>query len=219
MRLTSCDLHIKYQARCPGCRKRQRWYHHHRRTKVQAGTWRPGSYLIGTGVLRKHVLRLTASGMTYDDIARHTRLIDREGRGVSSETIGRVVNRPRRVHLRTAALLIRVKPDPRPRLVPGCGARRRVEALMWNGWTRRQIFREALGWMDGTPHDFGEHVLLRTHEEIVKYYEQRWHIPGPSKRTRTIARRAGYAPPGAWDDETIDDPKARPKGVSRRKVA
>lgn len=33
---------------------------------------------------------------------------------------------------------------------------------------------------------------------------------GPSQRTRTYARNRGWAPPLAWDDQSIDDPKARP---------
>ena len=41
--------------------------------------------------------------------------------------------------------------------------------------------------------------------------------PG-AERARSTAKRKGWAPPMAWDDDTIDDPQAKPVGLRTRKA-
>jgi hypothetical protein len=96
--------------------------------------------------------------------------------------------------------------------VPKVGAQRRVQALLWLGWRYQDM--EAL--IDGpmalsaTILSAGRWVTARNHERIKAMYDQLCMSEGPSRKTRTIARQKGYAPPLAWDEDTIDDPEATP---------
>ncbi|MGO5480449.1 hypothetical protein ACTQVS_09920, partial [Anaerovoracaceae bacterium HCP3S3_H6] len=51
--------------------------------------------------------------------------------------------------------------------------------------------------------------------DVVAFYESVTRLStGPqSTRVRNYAERQGWAPPAAWDDDTIDDPTATPHGI------
>ena len=51
---------------------------------------------------------------------------------------------------------------------------------------------------------------------VTDLYNQLSMTPGPSERARRAARIKGWAPPLAWDDDTIDDPNAQPDGQLHR---
>jgi hypothetical protein len=53
-------------------------------------------------------------------------------------------------------------------------------------------------------------ITKRKHDAIARVYDALWNQPGPSDKGRRRAAKLGYAPPVAWDDETIDDPAAVP---------
>lgn len=114
-----------------------------------------------------------------------------------------------------------------PKSVPNAGARRRIEALQTLGWSMRDLSR-MLG-----KHPDRLSVSLKTydgispanHALIAGLYDRLWSTPAPQRdkgerisAQRTIARaqREGYLPPLAWDDETIDDPDARPAAQPER---
>ena len=61
----------------------------------------------------------------------------------------------------------------------------------------------------------GDMVTLDAHDRIADAYDELSMRQGPSVRNR----RLGYPPPLAWDDETIDDPRARPKGATSARAA
>lgn len=98
-----------------------------------------------------------------------------------------------------------------PRRVDATGTKRKIQALWALGHTSAAIGVEA-----GISTN---HVCrIAVYPDVVSYGT--WHaidrafralsaMPGPSDRTRNRARRAGYAPPAAWDD--IDDPNEQPK--------
>lgn len=46
--------------------------------------------------------------------------------------------------------------------------------------------------------------------KIRRAYSQLAEQPGDGVRARNRAKREGWAPPAAWDDDTIDDPQAQP---------
>ena len=98
------------------------------------------------------------------------------------------------------------------------GTRRRIQALCWVGWTvqaqaahmgvDRQSLDRALR---------GDPVLRVTADTVAAAFEQMVLTPPPTPTTRhqvwvtatrRRARAQGWAPPGAWDDNTIDDPHA-----------
>lgn len=95
--------------------------------------------------------------------------------------------------------------------VPNIGARRRLQALMAIGWRHQDLTARA-GFDTGVMmHQPGAYIRQFKHERVKRVYDQLWNIPGPSDgRTKRRAAKAGYAPPMAWDDDTIDDPAATP---------
>jgi len=96
--------------------------------------------------------------------------------------------------------------------VPKIGAVRRVHALMAMGWSHQQL--EAAGvpntarLLSGT----GHLVTVERWRDVCEVFDRLSMTPGPSPETRGWARARGYAPPLAWDDDSIDDPTARPHG-------
>jgi hypothetical protein len=96
-----------------------------------------------------------------------------------------------------------------PLAIDPTGTRRRLHALIALGWPTAIIFAEA-----GMPKNsrIGRYptVHIETAAKIKAVYERLSMTPGPSPRSRMLARKAGYLPPLAWDDDTIDDPNAQP---------
>lgn len=95
--------------------------------------------------------------------------------------------------------------------VPNIGARRRLRALMAIGW-RHSDLTPMVGFNTGNlNHQIGNWISRAKHDAMKAVYEQLWNTPGPAPETsRARIRNAGYLPPMAWDDETIDDPLYEP---------
>jgi hypothetical protein len=91
------------------------------------------------------------------------------------------------------------------------GTRRRLRALGAIGYPLRSLGVE-IGWTSNLGRlIWGNQRVHRSTAQLVKdAYERLSGTPGPSQRARKAAKRAGYAPPLAWDDDTIDDPDATP---------
>jgi hypothetical protein len=53
-------------------------------------------------------------------------------------------------------------------------------------------------------------VTRATDRQVRDLYDRLSLTPGPSARARTWAAKRGWAPPLAWDDDTIDNPNAAP---------
>ena len=53
-------------------------------------------------------------------------------------------------------------------------------------------------------------LAARKHRAVTRVYDELWDTPGPSEAGRRRSRARGCPPPMAWDDDTIDDPRAVP---------
>lgn len=101
-----------------------------------------------------------------------------------------------------------------PRLVDATGTRRRIQALMVLGWSLA-VLTARLG-LAKSNHSALKRILEQqrvrrtTAERVAALYDELWGCSGPSDRAREAALVAGYCSALAWDDETIDDPAARP---------
>jgi hypothetical protein len=100
-----------------------------------------------------------------------------------------------------------------PRLVDATGTRRRIQALMVLGWSLAALTGR-LG-LARTNYSLRrildqQHVRRTTAERVAALYDELWGCPGPSDQVREDALAVGYCSALAWDDETIDDPDARP---------
>lgn len=181
--------------------------------------------LVDAKAVRRHLIALRASGMGTRTIVQASGVGRTTVQTIlySSGTPGTDSYRPprKRVTKQVAAAILAVKPQLAPgALVDGIGTRRRLQALVAVGWSQTQLAKR-LGW---TPSNFGVlihgsgGVLESTRQLVADLYEQLWDQP-PAARSISYARRVavehGWATPMAWDDDAIDDPRARPEGVLR----
>lgn len=181
-----------------------RW---HKQYRIEVA--RTGPRRVPAGQARDHILFLLERGHTYETIGREA--------GVSRTTIRDVAVGVRpalqpRTHRAIMALA------PRPAMgaanndkVAAVGSYRRLRALMTLGYRRCDLAERIQPGVTLVLERGPEaRVRATTHEAIKRHYEQmRWE-PGPSRDSAARARRAGYDPPEAWDEDTIDDPTARP---------
>ncbi len=108
------------------------------------------------------------------------------------------------------------------RIVPAIGTQRRLQALAVLGWSNASVARRMGMHPEHMPRLIANAVTInaKTAERATAVYrELSMRIPVGTTRqekqsitcARTRANRNGWLPPLAWDDETIDDPGARPR--------
>lgn len=105
-------------------------------------------------------------------------------------------------------------------VVPTLGPLRRIHALRALGWSLPAIAAEA-GWPTHQPLNNLEkrnNCTRATAQRIADAYDRlSMRIPTGTQvnRVRNHAARMGWAPPLAWAEGTIDDPKATPRSWKR----
>lgn len=105
----------------------------------------------------------------------------------------------------------------RPYLVDTTGSKRRVQALMWLGYTADSVAKRAgisSHAVKNLLRDKTGRVRREKAEAIERVYDDLWDNPAPlghgARYVSRQARRLRFVPPAGWDDETIDDPHAQP---------
>lgn len=104
--------------------------------------------------------------------------------------------------------------------VDATGTRRRIEALVWCGWSLARLSAR-LGTSDSHARKIltSRRVAAATERAVRELYRELWSQAPPeaapydrraASRARSFARARGWVPPAAWDDDEIDDPAARP---------
>lgn len=147
--------------------------------------------------------------MIAPDDARHGTT-----RGYSAgchEACCRAAEARRRHELRVAHYL------GRPQSIDPTGTIRRIHALMAIGWTTTQL-GQRIGYGSTALNQITrcrEWVMRETADKVRTLYDELSMTPGPSAETRKRAARKGWVPPLAWDDESIDDPRAKPYQPTR----
>ena len=180
----------------------------------------PKGPLVDAEPARRHVRNLMAAGVS---IARIAGAADIGIATVSGLLYTRGEGRGpcEQLRLENARRIVRVRAkDVVTGTVDAAGTRRRLQALMANGWPQLKL----------GPH-FGVHPyyvteLIRqvnvygtTALAVAAAYDRLWNqdprkhgvAEGAYKKVRTHARTNAWAPPGAWDDDSIDDPNAHPE--------
>lgn len=207
---TACGTHAGYhrhrrnhEAACDPCMTAYRRYV--KRWRLERD--RSGPRVVPADQVRDHVRSLMGGGMSLSSIAKFA--------GVSPSTLANTLARPGSgINRRTADAVLAVtgpdydaSPDEET-FVPRVGAVRRIQALLALGWTHEHM-REHCGIRTHTlMSQEGSWVTLRNHNRVRAMYERLSMTPGPSALTRARAAKAGYVPPLAWDDTSIDDPSA-----------
>lgn len=156
---------------------------------------------VPSDAAREHLARLLMAGLTMAEVGRRA--------GLSRQAVD-YVRTHTTVTPRLEQAILNVSGPTH------FGGRRRVAALLAVGWTTRQIEREA-GLCQGAVSSILTGRRRATDAAlpgIVRAYEAMWRGPAhPNPITLRHAQKCGYAPPMAWDDDTIDDPEAAPQGV------
>lgn len=167
--------------------------------------------------VRPHVVALATAEVPLATIAAHA--------GCSEHVVHRVLTRAcSTVTAATATALLSVRLDRvltrgRPGdMLPVTGARRRVQALLALGHDHATI---TAAMPAGRSRDVTSNARTRwisraLHDAVVVAYDALSMTPGTNRSTRGHALALGYAPPLAWDDDTIDDPHARPRVAATR---
>lgn len=185
-----------------------RRYNRDRQRAIRAGTWE--GLHDPTEVIR-HIDALRAAGMSARSIAIAS--------GVSLPTISALAW-PDHSHARKrgvlpvtarAILAVTVSMTPPDGLINPAGTVRRIRALAVMGWSSRRVAEEA-----GVPRQTitgmsGRRGIHRsTADAVADVYDRLSMRRGPDRKAAALARNAGWAPPLAWDDDSIDDPTAAP---------
>lgn len=177
-----------------------------KRRNLRAAEGRPT--LVDGAPVVAHVERLMSAGLSRRQVAHAA--------GVTESTLAALmIGKTRRIHRERAAALLAVRLPVTP-----IGVQRRARALIAAGWTRADLAR-ILGL---TPRRVASYlsdtvpgiVWPVTVDRITTAYRDLWRGPEhPSPASLRWAARLGWATAAAWDDDRIDDPRARPSGAGR----
>lgn len=180
--------------------------------------WRElnGPRLVDATPARQHIAALRNAGVGRREIARRA--------GVALTVINRLAGMDRsqpahRVRPETLAAILAVTPDHRApgAVIPATGTRRRLQALIAIGWTQAELAHRTAATpstVNALINERWPNVQHATHLRVCRVFDDLSGTPGPSARSRLMAARRGWAPPLAWDDDTIDDPTAIPVGTA-----
>lgn len=102
------------------------------------------------------------------------------------------------------------------------GVERRLRALVAIGWTQSYL-GDQLGydpsWVAKLANNPRRRVNRDTYQAVADLYDRLSMTPGPSQEARDRAKARGWAPPLAWDDDSIDRPDAAPDRGEKRSVS
>ncbi|WP_354643938.1 hypothetical protein [Kitasatospora camelliae] len=208
-----------YGCRCPKCTAAATRYSANRRRQKAYGRWQP---LVDAGRVRAHLDTLRAAGLTTRQISDRSSV-----HAIVIENLGR--NRTQRVRPANADAILAIQPPAHVySLAPvdATATRRRLQALTALGWPLTRItttagvhprsIRDVL-------HGRQAAVAASTAAAIHAAYGQLWDrdpamhgvLPRLIRGAQALAASRQWAPPLAWDDDSINDPTALPDWTGR----
>ena len=207
--------------RCEVCREAVRVGEARRRRARAYGR----SSFVDAAPVRAHVGRLRASGLGVERIA----MLAEVSPGVVKKLLygdpARGTAPSRRVRRASATAIMSIKPDldqlGAGALVDATGTRRRLQALVALGWPQSELARR-IGSRESTVGDVldASRTSVGVFRKVCAVFDELWDKQPPASgrweraavtHARRRAARRGWAPPLAWDDDTIDDPDAEPQ--------
>jgi lambda repressor-like predicted transcriptional regulator len=156
--------------------------------------------------VRLHLDTLRGAGWSLRSIAATA--------GISTTTASYLVNGQPTVKHSVATAILGVDPNQVPiraskqttePFVSRVGTTRRIQALLFMGWTHVEMTARSGVRTAALLHQQGRWVTRSTHDKVATLYRDLSHRPGPSERTRTRARNRGYLGPASWDDIDLDE--------------
>lgn len=211
--------------RCYTCGWAHACYNDAREESIRRGTWQP---YVDAEPARQHVQQLKIAGVGDRTIAMLAG-VDRERvRDLLHGRPERGTPPPVQIRPATAAALLSVELTldvlPRNLLIDATGSHRRVQALAVNGWPLARLGAR-LGTTGGNlaMRFKAEHVTATVARLSRTVFDELWRAD-PRKhgvdnqayaRAVNQARANGWAPVGAWDEDSLDDPAAFPDWTGR----
>lgn len=200
--------HAAGQDACEPCH--QAWLRHRRLRDKKKAIGIPAQLPIGE-IIYARLRKARDRGMTHHELG--TAL------GVSSSCAWTYLDRgPDYIVLaKTWCKLAAFRPG---RILTSTGMVRRIQALHHQGWSCASFARE-VGCHEESLQEAlrnREYATKRLQVAVAESYDRLWDKPCQDHprvtgRARGRALRANWAPALAWDDDTIDDPKAAPVGL------
>lgn len=202
-------------------------YNQQRDRLIAYGRWE--SVYTDAAPARAHVLQLRAAGMGSRRISELSSVNRSQIETLLNGRPERGTGPSRKVHRDLAAKLLAVPVPEAPHRgvaararIPAVGTTRRLQALVAFGWSQSYLCAR-LGITDsnGTCLFTGKRtsVTAATARKVEALFAELQLTPGTNQRARTRGLRRGWAPPLAWDDDTIDDPAAVPDSGEHQSVS
>lgn len=201
---------------CGPCRAAKSAYQAHRTRRLGYGTWRPW---VDAEPVRAHLRYLSQNGMGWGQVAQRAGLADATVSGILYPR-GKQRDKPsQRCRPHIAAALLAVQPTldnlTDATVIDATGTVRRLRALVAQGHTtyalgdRLPMHREAAGRLIR----HGERCTAGVARAARALYDELWDQRPQGwvhDRARRMAASRAWAPPAAWDDDTIDIAGAQP---------
>ncbi|MCT1515306.1 hypothetical protein [Dietzia cercidiphylli] len=160
---------------------------------------------VDLGDVAEHIEALLAAGFTVAQLADQAAATPEEIRSLRAD-VAEVSDTV------TAEAVARIgfAPGRGDDLAPRLGAHRRIQGLRAMGYPL-EILASELGMSRWELTKLGTHGTMCADlwRSIDELYDRWAMTPGPSESVRRQARAAGAVPPLGWDDDEIDDPRAR----------
>ncbi|MFJ2110553.1 hypothetical protein ACIOEX_01270 [Streptomyces sp. NPDC087850] len=210
-----------YKCGCEPCLACDRDYTNTRARLIAYGRWQP---LVDAEPTRQHIRMLMTYGIGWQRVAVMA--------GVSNGGVSRLLygtygpgkyGPSKRVRVETADKICAVKPSLNnvadAARIDNTGTRRRLQALVATGWPQLRLgdhlgAHRRLVWGQIRK----DSIAGATARSVRNLYSELWNVDPASHgvqdryiaQAKKVAAANGWAPPGAWDDEYIDSPSARP---------
>ncbi len=206
--------------RCYTCGYACSRYDENRTKAITAGTWQPWT---DAEPVRTHLRTLQSCGMGLRTIATTAGVERKRLQAILNGRTERGTKPQEIIRPALAAAILAVEPTLEnlagATLISPLGTRRRAHALVAAGWPQQHLAAH----LGMTPSNYGAmlerpNVLARRALDVRAMYDALWNAypaehgatPAGITRARRHAAAHGWAPVGAWDDDTIDDPEAFP---------
>lgn len=206
-RIGGCD--------CRPCRDAGNRYNNRRELLIATGRWQP---LVDAEPVRQHISALRAAGLGAERIAELANVAHSTMQRLLYGRSDRAEAPSKRIRPHTAAAILALHADldtlADGAQIDATGTRRRSHALVCLGWSQgEQARRLGVGKSNYTRLNSSPVTAARARAVRALYNELSMTVAPSSQGSnyaRSLAKRRGYAPPLAWDDDSIDDPAAKP---------
>ncbi|MFF3643424.1 hypothetical protein [Streptomyces sp. NPDC002564] len=207
--------------RCYTCAAARSRYDENRTKAITAGTWQPWT---DAEPVRTHVRTLQSCQMGLRAIAAAANIDRKRLQALLDGRSERGTGPQEKLRPTTAAAILAVEPTlenlaPSTLITP-IGTRRRAHALVAGGWPHQRLADE-FGMLLGNFWSMLNRPTVQARRALTMrtVYDELW-LTDPAQRgvraasitrSRRHAAANGWAPVGAWDADTIDDPSAFPE--------